>query len=121
MTDIDLDQILAKRAESRGDEGNTFSFSFKGTEWTARDPQMLSDEEKDELADIGDNDIDVAEWFLGGPDKYDAFIAAGGSSSLFFQAMKAYNDKLTDEASGKPTRPNRSARRSAASSKRKAR
>lgn len=121
MADIDLDQILEKRAEARGDEGNTFTFTFKGQEFTARDPQMLSDEEKEELDELGDNDIDVAEWFLCGPEKYDAFLAVGGSSSIFFRAMKAYTDKVTDELEGKPTRPNRLQRRSAASKKRKAR
>lgn len=113
MADIDLDAILAKRAEVRGDDGTRFSFSFAGTEWNARDPQLLSDDEKDELAaDVGESDIDVAAWFMGN-DQYDTFLEAGGSSSIYFQAMRAYMDKVQGEIEGKPTQPNRSSRRSA--------
>ena len=118
MADIDLDKIIAKRAEARGDSGDRFTFTFAGQEWDARDPQLLSDDEKDELNDLGNNDIDVAAWFMG-DEQYDRFLEAGGSSSIFFLAMRENARHLQGEIEGKPTRPNRSARRSAASKKRK--
>ena len=126
MAKLNLNEILAKRAEATGGDGTQVEFEYtdeKGVkhDFTFRDPQMLSDDEKIELEELGNNDIDVAEWFLGGPENYDAFLAAGGSSSAFFQLMREYSNEVTAEVDGNPTRPNRSARRSAASKKRKAR
>lgn len=112
MTDIDLDAILAQRAEARSDDGYTFTFTALGKEWTALDPLLLTDEQKDQLAAIK-YDIDMAEFFLGA-DQLDQFINAGGQSSFFVLALTEYQKKRTDEAQGRPTRPNRSSRRQAA-------
>lgn len=112
MTDIDLDAILAQRAEARGDSGFTFSFKAHGQEWTAKDPMLLSDDEKDELADL-QFDVDIAEFFLGA-DQFEKFVAAGGQSSHFILALTEYQKKRTDEVNGRPTRPNRSSRRAVA-------
>lgn len=111
MADIDLDAILAQRAEARGDEGFTFSFKMHGQEWVAKDPMLLTDDEKDELSDLT-YDVDVAAFFMG-DDQYDDFVAAGGQSSHFVLALQEYQKARTDEAQGRPTRPNRSSRRQA--------
>lgn len=107
--DIDLDEIIAQKADARGDDGRTVTFRFKGDTWTFLDPQTLTDDEKEELQDI-DFDVDVAAWYMG-DDQYDRFVAAGGSSSIFFQAFRAHQKKITEELAGRPTRPNRSSRR----------
>lgn len=112
MADINLDTILAQRAEARGDEGYTFSFTAYGQEWTAKDPMLLTDDEKDELAELS-FDVDVAAFFMG-DEQYDKFIAAGGQSSHFVLALTEYQRSQQDTASGRPTRPNRSSRRAAA-------
>lgn len=112
MTDIDLDAILAQRAEARNDEGYTFKFKAHGKEWTALDPMLLTDEQKEELANI-DFDIDMAEFFMGS-DQLDEFLAAGGQSSHFVLALTEYQKKQTGQSQGRPTRPNRSSRRAEA-------
>lgn len=112
MTDIDLDAILAQRAEARGDSGFTFSFTAHGQEWTGKDPMLLSDEEKDQLAEL-QFDIDIAAFFMG-DEQFDKFVAAGGQSSHFILALSEYQKQRTGEAQGRPTRPNRSSRRAAA-------
>lgn len=111
MADIDLDKLIAQRAEARGDDGRSTSFMFKEREWTFRDPLMLDDDEKDELADL-EHDIDIAAWYMG-DDQYDEFCTAGGNSSMFFLAFREHMKSQQAESEGKPTRPNRSSRRSA--------
>lgn len=108
--DVDLDAIIAQKAEARGDDGRSVAFRFKGEVWTFRDPETLTDEEKDELADIN-YDVDIAAWYMG-DDQYDRFAAVGGGSSLFFMAFKNHQKKIRDELNGNPTRSNRSSRRS---------
>lgn len=112
MTDIDLDSILSQRSEARGDDGYSFSFTAYGQEWTAKDPMLLTDDEKDALEGC-DFDIDIAEFFLG-TEQFDKFINAGGQSSHFILALTEYQKTRTGEAQGRPTRPNRSSRRQAA-------
>lgn len=112
MTDIDLDAILDQRAEARNDAGYTFQFKAYGKEWTALDPMLLTDEQKEELSSI-DFDIDMAEFFMGS-DQLDQFLAAGGQSSHFVLALTEYQRKQTGQNSGRPTRPNRSSRRAEA-------
>lgn len=113
MSDIDLDAILAQRAEARGDNGYTFSFSALGQEWTALDPMLITDEQKDELAELS-YDVDVAAFFMG-DEQFDKFTEAGGQSAYFIMALQAYQKSRTEaDREGRPTRPNRSSRRSAA-------
>lgn len=109
IVDIDLDALIEQKAEARGDDGRSVSFTFKGQRWTFLDPLMLTDEEKDELGEI-DYDPDVAAWYMGG-DQYDRFLEVGGNSSMFFQAFGAYQRKAIAENQGNPTRSNRSSRR----------
>ena len=133
-TDIDLDLIIKQREEARtsGDvelftfdydeieviktEGDTFSFQYKDRKWVVRDPQFLTDEEKDQLAPL-QFDADVAAWYLG-ETQYDEFLEQGGESWMFLKAFTEYQKKVQDEAQGNPTRPNRLSRRAQKRTKR---
>lgn len=112
MADIDLDKLIAQRSEARGDDGRRFTFSYKEQEWTSLDPMMLTDDEKDELDEVGELDVDIAAWYMG-DEQFDRFAEAGGSSSIFFLALSAFMKTQKDEVEGKPIRPNRSSRRAA--------
>lgn len=100
--DIDLDAILAKREEVTGSK-DTFSFTFAGKKWTAKDPIVADDEWKEDLADC-EGDIEVAEHYMG-EDQYTAFVEAGGRAGLVLLAigefMKSQRDALSEE---RPTR-----------------
>ncbi|QOC55712.1 tail assembly chaperone [Gordonia phage Archimedes] len=133
MADIDLDTIIAQREEARAKdganlykfefddqvfektEGDTFSFRFKDKDWIVRDPQFLTDDEKDQLSPLR-FDADVAAWYLG-ESQYDKFVEAGGESWMFLKAFTDYQKKVTEENQGNPTRPNRSSRRAQKRSK----
>jgi hypothetical protein len=112
---IDLDAMLAKREEEVGSP-DRFPFTFKGETWWGLDPILASDEWKDELREISnDEDVtpaDVAEHYLG-EEQWARFVAAGGSSGLWSQALSQYldNQRSADE-SGDPTRARRSFNRS---------
>lgn len=122
MADIDLDQLIASRAEARGDDGRTVAFRFKGAEWRFRDPLMLNDDEKDDLTKL-DFDPDIACWYMGavlnadgmleGGEEFDKFVEAGGNSSIFFLAFRQHMKDQQAEVQGNPTQPNRSSRRMA--------
>ena len=131
---INLSELLKQRAEATGVDGDRVPFQFGGKTFTFRDPLMLSDDEKDELADL-DFDVDVAAWYMG-DDQYDEFVATTetitldggesfdvtGSSSVFFTAFKQYmEDAREEDANGRPTSRNRSSRRMEARKQRKQR
>lgn len=133
MADIDLDKYLAQREEARakdgakthkfdfGDgednqvfekgEGDVFTFRFNARDWVVRDPQFLTDPEKEQLEPLS-ADVDVAAWYMG-ETQYDEFLAAGGESWMFNQAFTDYGKKIRDDLQGNPTRRNRSSRRAA--------
>ncbi|AOE44366.1 tail assembly chaperone [Gordonia phage Ghobes] len=118
VVDVDLDALLAQREEARANgsvtvhqftfdgetvektEGDTFSFKVFGKTWVCRDPQYLTDDEKDQLSPL-QFDSDVAAWYLG-EEQYDQFTAAGGESWLFLRAFADYQKKVRDENQGKP-------------------
>lgn len=108
--DIDLDALIAQKAEARGDAGDVVAFRFKGERWTYRDPELLTDDEKEELREIT-FDVDIAEWYMGA-DQYDRFVEVGGNSSIFWMAFKKHQADVRDEMQGNPTQSNRSSRRS---------
>lgn len=129
MADIDLDKYLAQREEARAKdgatifefdydeqtfektEGDTFTFKFQDRDWVVRDPQFLTDPEKEQLEPIN-ADVDVAAWYMG-ETQYEEFLEAGGESWMFNQAFTDYGKKIRDDLAGNPTRPNRSSRRAA--------
>lgn len=110
MSNIDMDAILAQRAEVTG-SADTFAFTFKGKEWNCQDPITASDEWKDGLYDL-DTDVEVAEYYLG-EDQYAQFVEAGGRAGYVILAINQYMQRMRSENdNGRPTRrPNSSAKR----------
>ncbi|WP_370944005.1 hypothetical protein AB5J62_33530 [Amycolatopsis sp. cg5] len=102
VSTIDMDAILAQREEATG-SADTFSFTFKGQEWVCQDPITASDEWKDGLLDL-DNDIEVAEYYLG-EDQYAKFVKAGGRAGYVILAINQYMQQMRQEnEEGRPTR-----------------
>lgn len=106
---IDLDALVAQREEATGIVDGRVPFTFKGQTFTFMDPITVSDEK---LAEIVDSDFgpDVCIEYMG-EEEYVRFVEAGGNSSLWGLAFKAYLDKADEQGKGK--RLNRFARRSA--------
>lgn len=109
---IDLDALLAKRAEATGVAEGLVPFTFKGEQFTFRDHMSLTDDDVDELADL-DHGADICAFYMG--DDYERFIAAGGSSNLWSIAFQDHQRRsVALNEAGHPTRSNRSQRRAAA-------
>ncbi|AZA08697.1 hypothetical protein [Corynebacterium pseudopelargi] len=118
MTAIDLDAILAQRAEATGAEEGRIPFIFKGETFTFRDPVTLSDEDQEELNELGESQdarfSDVAVFWMG-EEEWERFEAAGGTA-LMFRFIVEENARREQEvnAAGKSSaRMNRSQRRAA--------
>lgn len=118
---LDLHSLLEQRAEATGVEGDRVPFDFGGKQFTFKDPILLSDEEKDDLAEL-EWDADVAAWYMG-EEQYTEFIettaevngaTVAGSSNLFFLVFNEYMKSAQAEQAGKSSRPNRFSRRAAA-------
>lgn len=129
-----LNELLKQRAEATGVAGNRATFEFGTETFSFLDPILMSDEDKEELAELT-HDVDIAEFYMG-EEEYERFISTtavieldngehmeiNGSSSIFFLAMREHAKSLTDEdPAGNPTRPNRSSRRAAARKRQKQR
>ena len=116
---IDLDSLIAQRAEATGVQGNLSSFDFtaragehKGEKmtFTYKDPVFLTDDEVDELEDI-ELGPDLCCWYMG-ETEYERFLAAGGSSNFWAMVLNEHNKQSREVATdGRPTRPNRYSRR----------
>lgn len=120
MAAINLDELLAQRAEAIGATEGRVPFEFKGETFTFKDPIALSQEDQDELEELvdeGDGDLIAEFWF--GEEEYQRFIEAGGTVKLFELVVRE-NARLTSgvDADGRPTRSNRSSRRAAARKRR---
>lgn len=119
MTAIDLDAILAQRAEATGVEAGRIPFTFKGDTFTFRDPMLLDDADQEKLEAIGTDPemliSDIAIFWMG-EDEWERFKAAGGTAPMFqyiVQANAAREQEI--DAAGKSfARTNRSQRRAAA-------
>lgn len=116
MSAINLDEILAQRAEATGATEGRVPFEFKGETFTFKDPIALSQEEQDDIddaAETNDGEIIARAWM--GDKEYERFAAAGGTGMMFMLVIKR-NAELTAgvDADGRPTRSNRSQRRAAA-------
>lgn len=117
MSMIDLDAILAQRAEATGADEGRIPFTFKGETFTFRDPMTLTDEDQDELENIVEDEgrlSDIAVFWMG-DDEWERFEAAGGTAVMFRLIVEenARREQAVD-AAGNPTRRNRSQRRAAA-------
>lgn len=113
---INLDEILAQRAEATGAQEGRVPFEFRGETFTFKDPISLSQQEQDEIddaAETNDGEIIASAWM--GDEEFDRFAAAGGTGMMFMLVIKR-NAELTAgvDADGRPTRSNRSQRRAAA-------
>lgn len=126
---INLDELLAQRAEATGVEGDRVPFEFGGKTFSFLDPMLMTDEQRDDMAEL-DHDVDVAVFYMG-EDQYDEFTATKakvgssevhGSAGVFLMAFQEYmtNAQQTDDA-GRPTQSNRSSRRAAERKRRKQR
>ena len=86
MTAIDLDAILAQRAEATGAEEGRVPFIYKGKTFTFRDPLTLSDEDQDKLEEITESTdarlSDVAEFWMG-EEEWEEFAKVGGTAGMF--------------------------------------
>lgn len=135
MAEINLDDILAQRAEATGSEEGRAPFTFtaragehKGEPmtFTIRDSMFFEDEDWDEIQEIREDDdavlSDIAEFWMG-EDEWDRFVDAGGTSRMIVAIVqeKASREQETD-SEGKSGRPsNRSSRRAAARKRQKQR
>ncbi|WP_313548343.1 hypothetical protein [Corynebacterium sp.] len=131
---IDIAKLYAQRAESTGVAGDQVAFTFGGKEFHFTDPLMLSDDEKDELAET-EGDIDVAIFYLG-EEQYADLVKTSekvktadgkeyeihGGSNVFFLAFSEHQQRSIEvQESGKASRQNRSSRRMAERKQRKQR
>lgn len=119
---LNLEALIAQRAEATGVHGERVPFTFGDKTFDFRDPLLLSDEDKDELSEL-EWDADVAEWYMG-EEQYQDFVSTTvtingvehrGSANFFMLVFMEYQKTAqgTDE-SGKASRLNRSSRRAAA-------
>lgn len=105
---IDLDAIAAKREEEVG-SADKFPFVFKEREWQCLDPLLLTDEQKNELREIDNQDLEgIIEFYLG-EDQALEFWEAGGGTAHLNLALQAWHDHNTDRSG--PTRLSMSSNR----------
>lgn len=120
MSAINLDELLAQRAEATGAEDGRIPFEFAGKKFTFRDPLLIDDDARDELEELaeeGDGDL-LAEFWLG-TEEYDRFVEAGGTANLFMLVVRENARRTAGvDADGRPTRSNRSSRRAEARKRR---
>jgi hypothetical protein len=108
--DIDMDVILAQRAEASGQTDPTLAtFKFAGETWEFPHPLFASDEWKDGFAELqkagakGDaNDVDLARYYMG-EETYERFIAAGGHSGVVLFAVQQLMARVQQETTAGPT------------------
>lgn len=102
---IDMDAILAQRADATGSPGDRFDFVYAGQEWSCADPLLSDDDWKAELRTCV-TDVDVAVHHLG-EEQWERFVEAGGKSGIVVLAVREHLNTLTDEVGGRPTRPSK--------------
>lgn len=121
MTAINLDELLAQRAEATGAEEGRIPFEFAGQTFTFRDPFLVDGEDQDELeelSELGDGEL-LAEFWMG-DDEFARFCDAGGNANFFALVVRENAKRTTEvDAEGLPTRSNRSSRRAAVRKQRK--
>lgn len=109
--EIDLDAVIAQRAEALGiSDGETFSFVFKGHRFRMPHPLFAPDEWTEELAGMSENE-EVGVHMLG-EDEFARYRELGGKASQLSFVMQEAARKSTEvDDLGKPTPPSRSSRR----------
>ncbi|MFI2216524.1 hypothetical protein ACH47B_06530 [Rhodococcus sp. NPDC019627] len=119
---IDLDAMLAKREEAVGSR-DQFPFGFAGRVWWSMDPTLADDDWTAELRAISEDPDtvpgDVTAHYLG-EEQWAEFKAAGGSSSLWSQALNAYLERQQSlDDAGNPTQGRRFSNRTQRRQKRR--
>lgn len=124
MSNFNLDEMLAQRAEATGIEEGRVAFDFTARSgehegelmtFTIRDNMTLSADEIDELEQLGeDGDVEGVSVFWMGEDEYDRFCEAGGGPMMLRMIIEAKAEAEQGVKDGRPTRRNRSQRRAAA-------
>lgn len=121
MSKINLNEIMAQRAEATGAAEGRIPFDFNGETFSFRDPIALDDDAREELEKLSEdsNGDDLADFWMG-EDEYDRFCEAGGNAMMFMLVMQD-NARRTSgvDANGRPFGSNRSSRRAAARKQRK--
>lgn len=121
MSAINLDELLAQRAEATGAEEGRIPFEFAGQTFTFRDPFLVEGDDQDELeelSELGDGDL-LAEFWMG-EDEFARFCEAGGNANFFSLVVRENAQRTSGfDAEGRPTRSNRSSRRAAERKRRK--
>lgn len=124
MSNLNLTELLAQRAEATGVEEGRAPFDFVATDgpnkgetltFTVRDSMFLDDEDYDELNEISEeNKIEDIAAFWMGDDEWDRFVEAGGTPRMIMLIVqrKAEIEQEVD-SKGKASRRNRSQRRAA--------
>lgn len=121
MSKINLNEIMAQRAEATGASEGRIPFDFNDQTFSFRDPVTLSEEERDEIEQLAEesNGEDVAEFWMG-EEEYDRFCEAGGTAMMFFLVIRENEQRTAGvDANGRPFGSNRSSRRAAARKQRK--
>lgn len=121
MSAINLDELLAKRAEATGAEEGRIPFEFAGQSFSFRDPFLVEGDDQDELeelSDLADGEL-LAEFWMGA-DEFARFVEAGGTANMFALVVRENAQRTSGvDADGRPTRSNRSSRRAAVRKQRK--
>ena len=118
MPDIDMDAILAQRADATGsDDPTVATFTFARQEWVFPHPMFAHDDWKDGLSDLQEkgakgkaNDVDLARYYMG-EEQYERFIEAGGNSGIVLFAVQDVMRQVQQEAQDRPTRSSTSSGR----------
>lgn len=124
MSNLNLTELLAQRAEATGVDEGRAPFDFEAVAgphkgelltFTVRDSMFFSDEDYDELNDISeDNNIEDVAAFWMGDDEWDRFVEAGGTPRMIVLIVQRKAElEQEQDANGRPTRRNRSQRRAA--------
>lgn len=117
MAAIDLDALLAQRAEATGVENGRVSFIFGGETFTFRDPITITDDDQEELEEItssGNARLSEVAVFWMGEDEWERFEKAGGTAMMFRYIVEEHAKREQElDSQGKASRLNRSQRRSA--------
>lgn len=102
--EIDLDAILAQRAEATG-APDMVPFTFAGETWTVKHPLLADDDWKEELSELDANDnVGQAEHYMG-EEQFARFAAAGGRSGYVVMVIREIGRSMVDfTPDGRPTR-----------------
>lgn len=118
MSEIDLDAILAQRAEATGGSPDEITFTFAGQRWTVPHPMLADDDWKDGLADLDGSDVDMARYYLG-DEQYARFREAGGRAGYVLLLIRQVAEDMRAEMPGSDGQPRPTRRATSSAPRRK--